>query len=36
MQSVVVDAPDRLFGQIVDVRIDQAHPNSVLGTVVTQ
>lgn len=35
MQSVVVDAPDRLFGQVIDVRIDEAHPNSVTGTVVT-
>ncbi|MDF3033624.1 MAG: (dimethylallyl)adenosine tRNA methylthiotransferase [Alphaproteobacteria bacterium] len=35
MQSVVVNAPDRLFGQVIDVRINQAHPNSVSGTVVT-
>jgi tRNA-2-methylthio-N6-dimethylallyladenosine synthase len=34
MQSVVVNVPDRLFGQVIDVRIDQAHPNSVTGTVV--
>lgn len=34
MQSVVVDAPDRLFGQVIDVRINQAHPNSVSGTIV--
>ncbi len=35
MQSVVVNAPSRLLGQVIDVRIDQAHPNSVSGTVVT-
>lgn len=35
MQSVVVHAPARLLGQVIDVRIDQAHPNSVSGTVVT-
>lgn len=35
MQSVVVNAPDRLFEQVIDVRIDQAHPNSVSGSVVT-
>lgn len=35
MQSVVVNAPARLLGQVIDVRIDQAHPNSVSGTVVT-
>ena len=34
MQSVVVHAPEKLFGQVIDVRIDQAHPNSVSGTVV--
>ena len=34
MQSVVVEGPERLFGQIVDVRIDQAHPNSVTGEIV--
>jgi len=33
MQSVVVNAPDRLFGQVIDVRINQAHPNSVSGIV---
>lgn len=35
MQSVVVEAPDRLFGQVIDVYVDQAHPNSISGTVVT-
>ncbi|MBX9806023.1 MAG: tRNA (N6-isopentenyl adenosine(37)-C2)-methylthiotransferase MiaB, partial [Alphaproteobacteria bacterium] len=29
MQSVVVSASDRLFGQVVDVRVEEAHPNSV-------
>jgi tRNA-2-methylthio-N6-dimethylallyladenosine synthase len=36
MQSVIVDAAPRLFGEVVDVRIDQAHPNSVSGSVSTQ
>lgn len=35
MQSVAVFAPTRLFGQVVDVRIEEAHPNSVSGSVVT-
>lgn len=34
MQSVVVNGPDRLFGQIVDVLIEEAHPNSVAGSMV--
>jgi tRNA-2-methylthio-N6-dimethylallyladenosine synthase len=34
MQSVVVSAADRLLGQVVDVRIEEAHPNSVSGSVV--
>jgi tRNA-2-methylthio-N6-dimethylallyladenosine synthase len=33
MQSVVVEGPDRLYGQIVDVKIEEAHPNSVTGSV---
>ena len=35
MQSVAVFASTRLFGQVVDVRIEEAHPNSVSGSVVT-
>lgn len=35
MQSVHALASDRLMGQIVDVRIDQAHVNSLGGAVVT-
>lgn len=35
MQSVAVFAPPRLFGQLVDVRIEEAHPNSVSGSVAT-
>jgi tRNA-2-methylthio-N6-dimethylallyladenosine synthase len=35
MQSVTVFASDRLLGQVVDVKVDEAHPNSVSGTVVT-
>lgn len=34
MQSVVVSAADRLMGQVIDVRIEEAHPNSVSGSVV--
>ena len=34
MQSVHVNAPDRLFGQIVDVHIDTAKINSLSGQVV--
>lgn len=34
MQSVVVEGPERLFGQVVNVRINQAHPNSVTGDIV--
>lgn len=34
MQSVVVSASDRLFGEVVDVKVDQAHPNSVTGQIV--
>ena len=35
MQSVYVDAPERLFGQIVDVKITQAYQNGITGTIVT-
>jgi tRNA-2-methylthio-N6-dimethylallyladenosine synthase len=35
MQSVYVDAPQRLFGKIVDVRIDKATQNGTAGTIVT-
>jgi tRNA-2-methylthio-N6-dimethylallyladenosine synthase len=35
MQSVTTYAPDRLIGQIVDVIIEQAHPNSIAGKVIT-
>ncbi len=35
MQSVVVSAAERLFGEVVDVQVDQAHPNSITGQVVT-
>jgi tRNA-2-methylthio-N6-dimethylallyladenosine synthase len=35
LQAVHVTAPPRLLGQIAEVRIDAAHPNSVSGTVVT-
>jgi tRNA-2-methylthio-N6-dimethylallyladenosine synthase len=34
MQSVVVSGPDRLFGQVLDVRIDEAHPNSITGSLI--
>jgi tRNA-2-methylthio-N6-dimethylallyladenosine synthase len=34
MQSVHVEAPERLFGQIVDIRIESAQPNSLTGQVV--
>ena len=34
MQSVHITANDRLFGQIVDVKIERAQPNSVTGTMV--
>lgn len=34
MQSVVVSGPDRLFGQVVDVRVDLANQNSVAGSVI--
>ncbi|MEI8295421.1 MAG: tRNA (N6-isopentenyl adenosine(37)-C2)-methylthiotransferase MiaB [Alphaproteobacteria bacterium] len=36
MQSVHVEAKPRLWGQIVDVAIDGAKPNSLSGTIVTQ
>lgn len=36
MQSVFATAPDRLLGQSVEVRIDEARSNSLAGTVVTQ
>ncbi len=35
MQSVFVQAPERLMGQIVDVKIESAKPNSLIGSVVT-
>ncbi len=35
MQSVFVQAPERLMGQIVDVKIETAKPNSLTGSVVT-
>ncbi|MCR9257885.1 MAG: tRNA (N6-isopentenyl adenosine(37)-C2)-methylthiotransferase MiaB [Alphaproteobacteria bacterium] len=35
MQAVHADAPERLIGRVVDVRIEEAHPNSLAGTVVT-
>ncbi|WP_419903076.1 tRNA (N6-isopentenyl adenosine(37)-C2)-methylthiotransferase MiaB [Kiloniella sp.] len=35
MQSVFIQAPERLMGQIVDVRIETARPNSLTGSVVT-
>jgi len=34
MQAVHADAPDRLIGRVVDVVIDEAHPNSLAGRVV--
>lgn len=34
MQSVHITANDRLFSQIVDVKIERAQPNSVTGTMV--
>lgn len=35
MQSVYVDAPERLFGQIVNVEITRAYQNGITGTIVT-
>lgn len=35
MQSVVVDAPSRLLGQLAEVDILDARPNSLVGKVVT-
>ena len=35
MQSVYVDAPERLFGATVDVTIDRAFQNGMSGTIVT-
>ena len=35
MQSVVVEANDRLLGQIVDVAINAGHANSITGSIVT-
>ncbi|WP_343564508.1 tRNA (N6-isopentenyl adenosine(37)-C2)-methylthiotransferase MiaB [Kiloniella sp. b19] len=35
MQSVFAEAPDRLLGNSIDVRIDRALANSLAGTVVT-
>ena len=34
MQSVTVFTSDRLMGQVIDVRIEEAHPNSISGSVV--
>jgi tRNA-2-methylthio-N6-dimethylallyladenosine synthase len=34
MQSVYVDAPERLFGQIVDVHITRAFQNGITGVIV--
>ena len=34
MQSVYVDAPERLFGKTVDVKIEQAFQNGMAGRVV--
>jgi tRNA-2-methylthio-N6-dimethylallyladenosine synthase len=34
MQSVPVNAPQRLAGTVVDVRITAAHPNSLAGELV--
>jgi tRNA-2-methylthio-N6-dimethylallyladenosine synthase len=35
MQSVYVDANERLFGHTVDVRIERAHQNGMAGAIVT-
>ena len=35
MQSVYVDAPERLFGQTIDVEITRAFQNGITGTIVT-
>jgi tRNA-2-methylthio-N6-dimethylallyladenosine synthase len=35
MQSVYVDAPERLFGQIVDVKITNAFQNGMAGEIIT-
>lgn len=35
LQSVVVSAPERIIGQVVDVCIKEAHPNSIGGTITT-
>jgi tRNA-2-methylthio-N6-dimethylallyladenosine synthase len=35
MQSVVVEAPARLLGRLVEVDIEEAHANSLIGRVVT-
>ncbi len=35
MQAVHVEAPERLVGRCAEVRIDEAHPNSLGGTVLT-
>ena len=36
MQSVHVKANERLYGQMIDVKIEQAFANSISGTIVTQ
>jgi tRNA-2-methylthio-N6-dimethylallyladenosine synthase len=36
MQSIIVNAPERLVGQMVDVVIEEAHPNSIVGRIVTE
>jgi tRNA-2-methylthio-N6-dimethylallyladenosine synthase len=35
MQSVYVNAPERLFGEILDVTVEKAFQNGMYGTVVT-
>lgn len=35
MQSVYVDAPERLFGETVDIRIEKAFQNGMSGSIVT-
>ena len=35
MQSVYVDAPERLFGQTIDIEITRAYQNGITGTIVT-
>jgi tRNA-2-methylthio-N6-dimethylallyladenosine synthase len=35
MQSVVVSASNRLLGEVIDVKFNQAHPNSMTGQIIT-